>query len=273
AGAASGVRGTAPGATARPDSDGLVIKVIPKGLRSFDRNDADFFLELLPGPRDRDGLPESVRFWKSRIESTDLDVTFKVGLIYGPSGCGKSSLAKAGLLPRLSRDVRTVYIEATPEETEARLLRGLRKACPDLAPEHTLVDAMAALRRGRAVRPGEKVLLVLDQFEQWLLARRGEAGTGLVAGRRPGDGGHVQAVVSVRDDFWMAGIRFMRDLEIDLVPAQNIAVVDLFDPRHARRVLGAFGQAYGTLPERTRERSRDQESFLDRAIAGLAQDG
>ena len=26
------------------------------------------FLDLLPGPRDRDGLPESIRFWKTRIE-------------------------------------------------------------------------------------------------------------------------------------------------------------------------------------------------------------
>src|SRR4029453_6532683 len=33
------------------------VKVIPKGLRSFDAGDADFFVELLPGPRDRDGLP------------------------------------------------------------------------------------------------------------------------------------------------------------------------------------------------------------------------
>ena len=51
AGAASGLPAAAtrgplptPAAPARPDSDGLVIKVIPKGLRSFDRNDADFFL-------------------------------------------------------------------------------------------------------------------------------------------------------------------------------------------------------------------------------------
>ena len=41
-----------------------VPRIVPKGLRSFDEHDADFFLELLPGPRDRDGLPESIRFWK-----------------------------------------------------------------------------------------------------------------------------------------------------------------------------------------------------------------
>ena len=104
----------------------------PEGLRSFDEHDADFFLELLPGPRDRDGLPDSLRFWKDRSKQTDPDKTFKVGLIYGPSGCGKSSLVKAGLMPRLAKHVLPVYIEATPEETEARLLRGLRKACPDL---------------------------------------------------------------------------------------------------------------------------------------------
>ncbi len=44
------------------------IKVVPKGLRSFDQHDADYFLELLPGPRDREGLPDSIRFWKDRIE-------------------------------------------------------------------------------------------------------------------------------------------------------------------------------------------------------------
>ena len=103
---------------------------MPKGLRSFDAHDADFFLELLPGPRDREGLPDSLRFWKTRIEETDADKTFTVGLIYGPCGCGKSSLVKAGLLPRLSNDVIAVYIEATAEETETRLLNGLRKQCP-----------------------------------------------------------------------------------------------------------------------------------------------
>ncbi len=199
------------------------VKIVPKGLRSFDQHDADFFLELLPGPRDRDGLPESLRFWKTRIEATDPDATFRVGLIYGPSGCGKSSLVKAGLLPRLGEDVLPVYIEATPEETEARLLRGLRKACPDLPAGRDLVDSLAALRRGRVLRPGQKVLLVLDQFEQWLFARRGEENTELVAALRQCDGEHVQAIVLVRDDFWLAASRFMGDLEIDLEPNANIA--------------------------------------------------
>jgi serine/threonine protein kinase len=61
-------------------SDHLPVKIVPKGLRSFDGHDADFFLELLPGPRDREGLPDSIRFWKTRIEETEADSTFTVGL-------------------------------------------------------------------------------------------------------------------------------------------------------------------------------------------------
>ena len=96
-------------------------KVIPKGLRSFDAKDADYYLSLVPGPRDRNGLPESIRQWKTRIETTDASETFAVGLLYGPSGCGKSSLVRAGLLPRLSPNVRVIYLEATADDTESHL--------------------------------------------------------------------------------------------------------------------------------------------------------
>ena len=191
-----------------PTSDHQPIKIVPKGLRSFDAHDADFFLELLPGPRDRDGLPDSLRFWKTRIEETDADNTFSVGLIYGPSGCGKSSLVKAGLLPRLSDDVIAVYVEATAEETETRLLNGLRKRCPALPDNLSLKETLAALRRGQGIPVGKKVVIVLDQFEQWLHAKKEEENTELVQALRQCDGGRVQCIVMVRDDFWLAVSRF-----------------------------------------------------------------
>ena len=265
---------TTPSSAAQPHpiSDQRPIKIVPKGLRSFDAHDADFFLELLPGPRDRDGLPDSIRFWKTRIEETDADNTFTVGLIYGPSGCGKSSLVKAGLLPRLSKDVIAVYVEATAEETEARLLNGLRKRCPTLPANLSLKETLAALRRGQGVPAGKKVLIVLDQFEQWLHAKKEEQNTELVQALRQCDGGRVQCVVMVRDDFWMAVSRFLRDLEVDLVPDRNVAFVDLFDLDHARKVLVAFGRAFGKLPEKSKETSKDQHDFLTQAVPGLSQE-
>jgi formylglycine-generating enzyme required for sulfatase activity len=255
-------------ATARP-----LPKIVPRGLRSFEAADADFFLELLPGPRDRDGLPDSLRFWKTRIEATDSDQTFAVGLLYGPSGCGKSSLVKAGLLPRLAAHVRAVYVEAAAGETEARLLKGLRKGCADLPAGLPLAEALAALRRGRGLPPGHKVLLVLDQFEQWLHARRVEDITELVQALRQCDGERFQALVLVRDDFWLAVSRFLRQLEVGLVEGQNAALVDLFDLHHARKVLALFGRAYGRLPDEPAGLTPGQEQFLDQAVAGLAQDG
>jgi serine/threonine protein kinase len=262
------------GTSSLSDSSQPAIHIVPKGLRSFDAEDADFFLDLLPGPRDRDGLPDSIRFWKRRIETTDADRTFGVGLLYGPSGCGKSSLVKAGLLPRLEDHVEVVYVEATPGETEARLLRRLRKRSRHLRENLGLVETISRLRRGHDLTDGHKVLIVLDQFEQWLhgQADRTEEAELLLALRQC-DGARVQCLILVRDDFWMASTRFMGELEVRLVDGQNSAAADLFDLKHARRVLASFGRAFACLPENRASLAAEHERFLDQVVAGLAQNG
>jgi formylglycine-generating enzyme required for sulfatase activity len=260
-------------ARAAPITDGPPVRIVPKGLRSFDAQDADFFLELMPGPRDRDGLPDSIRFWKTRAEETDPERTFAVGLIYGPSGCGKSSLVKAGLLPRLRGDVIAVYVEADADGTEARLLAGLRKRCPSLPAHLGLKETVAALRRGQGIPADGKVLIVLDQFEQWLHGRRGDGDPELVQALRQCDGGRVQGVVLVRDDFWMGATRFLRGLEVRFVEGRNSAAVDLFDPDHARKVLAALGRAFGRLPDGPGDMTAEQREFLQEAVSGLAQEG
>src|SRR5262249_14978479 len=155
-------------------------------------HDAYFFLELLPGPRDRDGLPESIRYWKTRIEETDPGRTFRIGLIYGPSGCGKSSLVRAGLIPKLAPHVHLVYVETSPDDTEANLRRELHNKCPGLPKTGKLTRLLSVLGQGGAIPAGQKVLIVLDQFEQWLHARSGIEKPELVAALRRCDGGHLQ---------------------------------------------------------------------------------
>ena len=248
------------------------LKIVPKGLRSFDAEDKDFFLELLPGPRRGDGLPESVHFWKLRIERMDPDKTFRVGYIFGPSGCGKSSLVKAGLLPRLSKPIISIYIEATGEDTEARLLKGLRKQYPNLPADLDLRTALVAARE--RIRVGSnKILLVIDQFEQWYHAKGAEPGTELAKALSECDGGRVQAIILVRDDYSMALHRFMAVIGVRQNQDQNFAVVDLFDLQHARKVLIAFGRGYGKLPDDPKEMTCAQNEFLDQTIKGLSQEG
>ena len=133
------------------------VRIVPKGLRSFDANDADFFLELVARPA-RPGRPagEPPLLEDADRDRRDPDETFAVGLIYGPSGCGKSSLVKAGLLPRLGRArSRCVYVEATGQETEARLAaRVCGGRCPALPGNLSLVETLAALRQGAV--PGRR---------------------------------------------------------------------------------------------------------------------
>jgi len=152
------------------------------------------------------------------------------------------------------------------------LLKGLRRQAPDLPGHLGLIETLAALRRGQFLTASQKVLLVLDQFEQWLHAKRNEANTELVQALRQCGGGRLQCIVMVRDDFRMAATRFMRDLEVRLVEAENSAAVDLFPIRHAEKVLAAFGRAFGELPANAKDDSKEQQQFIEQTVAGLAQE-
>jgi serine/threonine protein kinase/formylglycine-generating enzyme required for sulfatase activity len=243
--------------------------VIPRGLRSYGADDSDFFLELLPGPRDRHGMPESIAFWKRRIEETRPEETFSVGIIYGPSGCGKSSLVKAGLLPCLSEEVVVVYVEATGEETESRIVYGLEKAFPGMSSQGDLAETLMRLRQhGKC-----KTLVIIDQFEQWLNFHRADSESLLVRALRQCEGGRVQAILLIRDDFGMAASRFMEVLEIPILQGHNFATVDMFDTDHAKKVLRRFGHAYGRVPDPSQPLSEHQSEFIESVVKGLAHDG
>ena len=244
-------------------------RIVPRGLRPFEASDAKSYLPLVPGPRDRSGLPEYIRQWKNRIEQEEPEEAFPVGVLYGPSGCGKSSLVRAGLLPKLATHVHTVYVEASPDRTESRVLRKLVRRYPELPTDGSLTDCLAALRCGSGPAEGAKLLVVIDQFEQWLHGRGEAERQELVEALRQCDGVRVQCLLLVRDDFWLALSRFMLELEVDLVQSHNAGLVDLFDPVHARKVLAEFGRAYGRLPEDLSKLNSSQAAFLQRAVDGL----
>ena len=246
------------------------IAVIPHGLRPFDAADADFFKYLLPGAKDRDGVPDSISFWTSRILSRNPTDSFRVGVLLGPSGSGKSSLMRAGILPMVSENVSIVYVEAKPDELEGNLLKQIHRAVPRLANTTSLRECLIQARQMGSDQRANKLLLVIDQFEQWLNYHRDTQSTELHDSLRQCDGANVQAILLVRDDFMLGISSFMDQIEELLLQNQNFATVEPFGLVHARKVLAAFGRAYGTLNDPL---TTDQSAFLKEATSGLEQIG
>ncbi len=251
------------------------IKVVPKGLRAFDIRDADFFLHLLPGPRDRDGIPEVIRFWKSFIEPNHQEASPPVGVLYGPSGCGKSSLVRAGIMPRLSSRVRAIYVEATAHDTEQSIIDLLAQQLdiPEQAKNLTFGEQLLRIFTWLRRNSRTKTTIFIDQFEQWLFAHSDLEKQALTLALRQCDGVNLQCIVMVRDDFWMGLTRLMQSLDFKIADHQNAMAVDLFDKRHAKNVLAMFGSAYGRLDSNPENLTSAEHRFLDSAINYLSLDG
>ena len=180
---------------------------------------------------------------------------------------------KAGLLPALSKKIIAVYLEATPGETEIQLLKRLQRRCPQLPVQQNLPDSLRSLRLGQGLPTGKKVLIVLDQFEQWLKTQNPERRGELVQALAECDGEHLQCILMVRGEFYTAAAEFLYDLDIHVSDLTNMATVKLFDREHARAILCRFGHALGRLPEDPTQQSPDQQVFLQQALSGLEQEG
>ena len=243
---------------------------LPRGLRSFSLEDSSFFLNLLPGPRARNGLPESVLFWKNRIENFGALESLPIGLIFGASGCGKSSFVRAGLIPQLSNDIKTIYVEATTEETEIRILKALRQQFQELPNDVSLPDAFALIRDNGFLDAGGKLLVVIDQFEQWLSSNRESNETQLLNAIRHCDGANIQTLLLIREDYWSHASRFMEALEIPIVQNGNCRSTELFDVEHSKKILYEYGKAYRKFNSSS---LTDEESeFLEAVVNELSED-
>ena len=239
--------------------------IIPKGLKSYDQSDKDFFFELLPGPRHLGNIPASVHFWKSRIEDKDVAHRHPLGVLSGPSGCGKTSFVKAGLLPQLHAAIHVAYIDVRLEEEGELHLRirecispYLERSCDRTSqPDHMNMPPTLPLKR---------VLLVLDQFEHCFLIRQQTEITELVTILKTHAGQQLQTILVVRNDFYDLTEQFIDMVGLSFNPEDDTVHMNFFPKYHATRVLEAFGQAYRILGDRI---TRDQKRFLHEAVDGL----
>ncbi len=158
------------------------------GLAPFSEKDAEFFFGR---KKLMEGLEEALRARPRFL------------LVMGPSGSGKSSLVQAGLIPRLRKGSvpgsdRWGIIVARPADRPFESLEraGLRGAYADLA---------QAVRGWMERNPGqEKLLLILDQFEEFLVTCPSDLRQRLWVGLKALLDSDIELTVMVvmRDDFY-----------------------------------------------------------------------
>ena len=156
-----------------------------KGLEPFDVGDAELFF----------GRERLVAELVARLPGTSL-----LGVI-GPSGSGKSSAVRAGLLPALAAGVlpgseRWARVLLRPGEQPRAALDGALGGVP----------LRAALRR---VEPGERLLVVVDQFEEVFTvctepAERAAFLDELASAADADTDGRLLVVLALRADFYGA---------------------------------------------------------------------
>jgi serine/threonine protein kinase len=240
--------------------------VVPRGLRPFDGRDSEYYMRLMPGPYDIQGIPAIVSTWQAWAENLNSDAQ-PVGVIYGPSGCGKSSFALAALIPSVNRTVRPVYCNLTVQDPVAGILASLHEELEYTQPFASLQEALAAIQKRKS---HYKILLVLDQFEQYLVGHPVDIAHPIVQALRQCDGKHIQALLLVRNEFWSEIGELMQMLEYPLSDESNASGLPLLNLQHAQRVLASFGRAYETIP--TGPLSDTHRAFIEKSVKSLAQE-
>ena len=88
---------------------------------------------------------------------------------------------------------------------------------------------------------------------------------------------HARLLTQAGDaEAYLAEARTVASLDhANIVPVYDVGSTDqfpcfivLFDTDHARKVLAAFGRAFGKLPENPGATSKDHKQFLEQASGG-----
>ncbi len=247
---------------------------VPRGMRPYRAEDADAYLRLLEGQRNRQGIPESLQFWKTSLESSHPSGCFRVGALLGPSGCGKSSFVRAGLLPLLdSNRIRSHYIEAATTGTEHQIRTALAGSISEELIGLPLIQIMDGLRNRLWQQHAQKHVLVIDQFERWLIGNPKWGETELLTALRHCDGANICAIVLVRDEYWLNASQMFQSLDVEWSEDRNIQRMDLLNDDQARLSLHRIGHAYDRLPAVFHPLTHGQRQFLKEAIQEISDNG
>src|SRR6266487_3399896 len=218
-----------------------------KGLRAFTRDDAaDFFgrdtlIEELAGTIERFLTAEKPTAPASRLLT-----------VIGPSGSGKSSVVMAGLLPGLQKNAlpgSEAWVYLDPIEPGKRPLESLILAFAPRLPErslrairHDLEDDSARglhlLATQLVKRPGVKVVLMIDQFEelftQTLSEQERQHFIDLLVAAVTEPRGPLSVLLTLRADFYDRPMHYLQLSQ--LIEAHHTSVLPM-NPHELRAVI------------------------------------
>ena len=218
-----------------------------QGLRAFDGDDADFFLALLPGPRGRDGLPESIRFWKSRIEGRDDDRDLRAWACSTgrPAAASRRWSGPASCRCSARRSGRST---SRPRGTDRGAALGRRCGGSSRLPAGATWSRCGRCSGTAGRRPADGKVLRPRPVRAMAPCPPGRA-----RGRARRALRHCDGVASRRcsssatTSGWRSRASSGRSRS-RCVEGVNSAAVELFDPGHARRVLVEFGPGLRPAP-------------------------
>jgi len=223
-----------------------------KGLRPFTQDDAgDFF--------GREQMVEKlVELVKPLVTEQPATASKRLLTIIGPSGSGKSSLIMAGLLPQLQRGALPgsetwLYLKpmkpgkhplfeelvlTLAAQLPDRGFASIRQDLQDDAPRglHQMVTHLLDLHRSN--QPGTKVVLLVDQFEEFFTQteseeeRQGFIELLLTACSEPR--GSLLALLTLRADFYDRPMRYP-DL-FHLIDTHHLSLLSI-EVNNLRRVI------------------------------------
>ncbi len=162
-----------------------------RGLESYDEEHADLFF----------GREDVIEALHSQMEEHALTV------VLGASGTGKSSVVKAGLLPKLKRDVAQAWLVLPVVRPGAAPVEALHRALSELGTEATVTEPTVDERVAAwcAAHPDTRLLLVIDQLEELVTMTRSaeerEATLGLLARLVEAHPDRLRVILTLRSDF------------------------------------------------------------------------
>ena len=185
-------------------------------------------------------------------ELTSLVLSSSATLLYAPSGAGKSSLLQAGLAPHLEEQfdfvvLPTVHLgtgarSGTPGDASNQFIRAVCEVINGEVEEGRLpLDAIMTAASARRRDSSQRVLLILDQFEEvfndaTLWRQRDEFFTALT--QALDDNSWLRAIVALRSDYLADLVPHERNLPGHLVVRYQLE--SLNEAQAAEAISAAF---------------------------------